>query len=251
MLGPTKTNGSGEDITLARIKALTFSEKKILDVTGEFTLFKQLYNKSESFAPKDYRTKTDKRIFSVSLIGEGTSDYGGPYRDVITLISSELNSPSLDLFIKTPNNISEIGSYRDKYIVNPNANTTSHLEYFNFLGKMFGHAISSGNVLHINIHPIFWNLILNNPFNFSDVETIDKLFFKLITDIENITDINNLGFDLFYVTQSVSGAQVPLIENGANIQVTNENKQEFLSLSKNYRIKEIEEQIKAVQNGLL
>ena len=42
-LGKIKEPGSSAQVKVSRIKALTFLEKKKVDVTGEFTLFKQLY----------------------------------------------------------------------------------------------------------------------------------------------------------------------------------------------------------------
>ena len=95
-------------------------------------------------------------IYSIDLVGEKAIDEGGPYHEIISCMCNELQSEYLDLFIKTPNNKNNLGQLRDKYIINPNSNQNIHKEAYEFIGKLMALAISSGEVLNLNLHPLIW-----------------------------------------------------------------------------------------------
>ena len=61
------------------------------------------------------------KCFSVKLLGEGSIDAGGPFRDTLTNIAQELESDLLPLLIKTPNNIHITGGNRECFMLNPHA----------------------------------------------------------------------------------------------------------------------------------
>ena len=177
----------------------------------------------KKFPITNYRSKRDNRLFLVKLSGEGATDYGGPYREILSIANDELQSSYLDLFIKSPNNRNEIGNFRDKYIINPGAKSALQFEMYVFLGYLMGYAICSGNLLNLTLHPVIWKLILNQAIDFSEYETIDKLFYKLINDIEKnrVNTIKDLEaiYDLNYTIQLSDGSDFELIPGGKNIQV--------------------------------
>ena len=115
----------------------------------------------KKFPISNYRAKRDNRLFVVTVSGEGATDYGGPYRDILSTASEELHSNYLDLFIKSPNHKNEIGSLRDKYIINPGAKSALQLEMYVFIGFLMGYAICSGYLLNLNLHAAIWKLIIN------------------------------------------------------------------------------------------
>jgi hypothetical protein len=82
-----------------------------------------------------------ERIFKVEFIGEGGIDAGGPYNEVISCITDELQSRFLPLFVPTSNNVHNVGEHRDAWIINPSATSALALDMFLFLGKMLGVAI--------------------------------------------------------------------------------------------------------------
>ena len=106
----------------------------------------------------------------------------------MSIISFELQSNHLDLFIKTPNNKNEIGTLRDKYIPNPKVKGQIKNDMLYFLGNLMLHSICTGNVLDLNLHPIFYKKLLNKEVDFSEIETLDKLSYKFIISLENIKD---------------------------------------------------------------
>lgn len=178
----------------------------------------------KKFPISNYRAKNDNRLFVVTLSGEGATDYGGPYRDILSTASEELHSNYLDLFIKSPNHKNEIGSMRDKFIINPGAKSALQLDMYVFIGYLMGYAICSGYLLNLNLHPLIWKLLLNQKVDFTEYETIDKLFYKLLLDLEK-TEIKTVkdfeaSNDLNYVIQLSDRSELELIQKGKNIQVS-------------------------------
>ena len=68
--------------------------------------------------------------FGVSFVGEASIDIGGPYREAISQICTELQSTALPLLIPSPNQKNDSGQFREKWTVNPGANTIIHLVIF-------------------------------------------------------------------------------------------------------------------------
>ena len=52
-------------------------------------------------------------------------------------------------------------------------------------------AISTGEVLDLNLHPIVFKVLLGNEIKFFDLLTLDEQFFKLIEDLEIYLQFNN------------------------------------------------------------
>jgi E3 ubiquitin-protein ligase HERC2 len=74
-------------------------------------------------------------------VGEGATDAGGPYNEVMSIICDELQSKYLSLFVQSQNAVHNIGENRDTWVINPRAENHLSKELFLFLGKMIGVAI--------------------------------------------------------------------------------------------------------------
>ena len=187
------------------------------------------------------------------MAGLGATDYGGPYRDVWSTAYDELQSNSINLFIKTPNNKNEVGSRRDRYIPNPTANLEINYDMYEFLGKLMGYAICSGTLINMNIHPIVWKLLLSTEITFEEYETIDKMFYNLIKNIENNTleqEEFQQSIDLCFTVQLSDGKEVELENGGKYISVTYENRDRFVKNAIRARLDEFKNQIKFIKKGL-
>ena len=247
-------NFEDEEISISRIKANVFYKKNILDRDLQYTVFSQLFRKTRGYPLKNYLCKINNRLFKIRLIGEGATDFSGVYNEVISIISFELESKYLDLFIKTPNNKNEIGALRDKFMPNPRAMGKMKNDMYYFLGNLMLHSISSGNVLNLNLHPIFYKKLLNKEVDFSEIETLDKLSYKFINNLENIKteeEFNNLHDDLYFVVHSSGDdSLVDLVENGQNKKVTFQNLPEYINLYKKFLLTEYDNQISIIHSGL-
>lgn len=251
-------NPNDYPITLNRMKAVKFYEKGIADLNGENTLFKQLFCKMKKFPVKNYLCKKSERLFRVYFKGEGASDMGGPYRDLFSNISEELQSDYLDLFIKTPNNKNDIGNLRDKFIPNPSSKSTIHQESYYFLGCLIASAIASGQLLSLNLHPLVWKMMLNRKVNFNEFDSIDKHFCKIMSDLEKCDVDKPLSqeefedsFDLNFTILLSDKTEVELIPNGKKTKVTLENKNKYIVLAKAERLREFKSQIESMRYGLM
>lgn len=249
-------NPAEKSIDISRIKAAKFYESNTVDSMGTSTVFGQLFQKMKKYPIKNYLSQPDNRLFVVNLLGEGSTDYGGPYRDVLTTICDELQSKYLDLFIQTPNHKNEIGLLRDKWIPNPSAKKAVHQDMYFFIGCMLGHAVSSGHLLSLNLHPLVWSKILSpNTGVFGDFESVDKLFFKYINEIEKTQAKTEEEFNEFYPELNFSillsdESEIELTRGGKNKKVTLSNKAEFVELAKKWRLSEFNLQVESIRAGL-
>lgn len=77
------------------------------------------------------------RAFKVKFAGEAADDYGGPYREVFTMLCSELeNEQVLPLLLQTPNGQHAAGSNRDKMIIQPASTSAELLQWYEMLGAL-------------------------------------------------------------------------------------------------------------------
>ena len=258
------------DITINRFKANNFKEKFKENNKSDFylneSIFGQLFNQLKDLIGKDFliekkrnneeeeENEADNRLFIVKLEDEKAIDQGGPYREILSDICDDIQSDYIELFIKTPNNKSDIGDFNDKYIINPSCNSIIYNEAYEFVGKLMILAISSGETFNFNFHPIIWKSLLENKITFKEYETIDYSFYDLITKLEermlnkDEDYINSL--DLNFVIKNSNEKDIELIKNGQYIKVTLENAQNFIDLAKEVRINEISNQIKYIKDGL-
>ena len=165
-----------------------------------------------------------------------------------------MRSDYVELFIKTPNNKSDSGEDRDRYIINPNCNNKTHIKALEFIGKLMVLAISSGETLNLNLHSVVWKALLENQITFEDFKDIDYDFYNMINQLKEALSNKDEKFinssDLYFAIQDSSGKQILLIENGQNVKVTLDNVKSFIDLSKSKRLEEITSQIKYIQEGL-
>ena len=247
-------------IDVDRYRAQTFYDKynessiKIKDIELTETIFGQVFHCCEKIDATKFLLKKGDRLFKVNLIGENAIDAGGPYREIISSMCGELQSNYIDLFIKTPNNENNIGQSRDKYIINPSLNKDIHKSAYEFIGKLMILAISSGESLNLNLHPIIWKGILEREITFEDYKTIDHIFYHNIIELEKglkNKDLNLINkYDLNFVIKNSNKEDIELKKNGEMIKVNLENLEEYINLSKSKRINEMLTQIEWIKNSI-
>ena len=198
-------------INVDRLKAKAFydkyneNSKKIKDIELKEIIFGQVFHSFEKakINENEFLLNKGDRLFRVNLIGENAIYAGGPYHEVISYMCGELQSNYCDLFIKTPNNLNNSGLLTDKYIPNPNSNKNIHKNAYIFIGKLFAMALSSGEALNLNLHPIIWKDILENEITFEDYKFVDINFYNNIKELEKglkEKDLNLLNiYDLTFV----------------------------------------------------
>ncbi|KTW26722.1 hypothetical protein T552_02728 [Pneumocystis carinii B80] len=186
-----------------------------------------------------------KKRFMVKFDGEDGLDYGGLSREFFFLLSHEMFNPFYCLF-----EYSSVDNYTLQ--INPHSGINpEHLNYFKFIGRVLGLAIFHRRFLDAFFIVSFYKMILKKKVTLADMESVDAEFFRSLTWIlEN--DITNV-LELTFSTEDDRFGEVMTIDlkpNGRNIEVTNDNKKEYVELVAYWRVfKRVEEQFNAFQSG--
>jgi hypothetical protein len=190
-------------------------------------------------------------------MGEHSQDAGGPYRESYAIYAAELQSPGLPLLLPTPNGRHAVGMNREKWILHPGSTGMTHMEMFIFLGKLFGIAIRTKEYLALNIPSIIWKLLVNDTPSIEDLEAIDLSLVKSINSIRHIDqegiDNNDSFSQIFFETFTTTTSDdriVNLLPDGANIDVTYDNREEYCDLVIKYRLHEFDVPAAAVRRGM-
>ncbi|ORZ06051.1 E3 ubiquitin-protein ligase RSP5 [Absidia repens] len=203
-------------------------------------LFEDSYAEVMRHSPSDLK----KRLM-VKFDGEDGLDYGGLSREYFFLLSHEMFNPFYCLFEY---------SAHDNYTlqINPHSSINpEHLNYFKFIGRVVGLSIFHRRFLDAFFIISFYKMILGKKVTVADMESVDNEFYRSLMWIMNndITDVLELTFSAEdhrfgeFVT-------IDLIPDGRNIEVTEENKKEYVALVAKWRItKRVEEQFKAFKEG--
>ena len=183
---------------------------------------------------------------SIRFHGEEGVDAGGVTREWFQVLSRQMFNPDYALF--TP-----VASDRTTFHPNRLSSVNpEHFMFFKFIGRVIGKALYEGRVLDCHFSRAVYKRILGKTVSIKDMETLDLDYYKsLVWMLENdITDIITENFSL--ETEAFGETQIiDLIENGRNIPVTEENKQEYVQLVVEYRLTgSVREQLENFLKGM-
>uniref|UniRef100_A0A8C2EB59 E3 ubiquitin-protein ligase HACE1 n=1 Tax=Cyprinus carpio TaxID=7962 RepID=A0A8C2EB59_CYPCA len=169
----------------------------------------------------------------------------GVVREWFDILSSEIINPDYALFTQSA----------DGTTFQPNSNSSvnpDHLNYFRFAGQILSLALYHRQLVNIYFTRSFYKHILGIPVSYQDVSSIDPEYAKNLQWILD-NDISDLGLELtFSVETDVFGnmEEVPLKPGGTAIQVTQDNKEEYVQLVTELRMtRAIQPQINAFLQG--
>lgn len=181
--------------------------------------------------------------FKVKFLHENGIDCGGLTKEWFTLITEAIFNPNFGLFVLSANNTYQPQPLSDK--INDN-----HIEYFRFAGKIVARCLIQELCINAHFTPSFRRQLLNHNIRLKDYEDIDKnIYLSMKTILEN--DVEPMYLTFTTIDDEFGDKKVvPLIEDGENIDVTNNNKNEYVSLYINYHLKKsINAQISAFCEG--
>ena len=180
---------------------------------------------------------------SISFGGESGVDQGGVTREWLDCLSQEIVNPERPLF-----QCSSVNNY--SYQINPNSSIEEHhLEYFNFVGKLLAKCVIDGNTVPIHFTTDIYNSLLQRPSQFSDLEAIDK---ELYRSLQWVLDNDPADLGMHFVVDVDSFgviAQHELKPGGEDIEVTSENKKEFVELKAQHTRDRVSEQRESLAVG--
>nr|XP_044991998.1 E3 ubiquitin-protein ligase HECW1 isoform X2 [Jaculus jaculus] len=191
------------------------------------------------------RKELQRNKLYITFVGEEGLDYSGPSREFFFLLSQELFNPYYGLFEYSAN---------DTYTVQispMSAFVENHLEWFRFSGRILGLALIHQYLLDAFFTRPFYKALLRLPCDLSDLEYLDEEFHQSLQWMKdnNITDILDLTFT---VNEEVFGqvTERELKSGGANTQVTEKNKKEYIERMVRWRVERgVVQQTEALVRG--
>ncbi|KAL2111527.1 hypothetical protein VUR80DRAFT_9881 [Thermomyces stellatus] len=201
----------------------------------------------DSYAEIQRQSPTDlKKRLMIKFDGEDGLDYGGLSREFFFLLSHEMFNPFYCLFEY---------SAHDNYTlqINPHSGINpEHLNYFKFIGRVVGLAIFHRRFLDAFFIGALYKMILGKSVVLADMEGVDSDFHRSLQWMLD-NDISGGILEATFSTEDERFGVVTeedLIPNGRNIEVTNENKKEYVDLMVRWRIeKRIAAQFEAFKEG--
>ncbi|XP_014227997.1 E3 ubiquitin-protein ligase Nedd-4 isoform X1 [Trichogramma pretiosum] len=181
----------------------------------------------------------------IEFEGEVGLDYGGLAREWFFLLSKEMFNPYYGLF-----EYSAMDNYTLQ--INPFSGVCNeeHLNYFKFIGRIAGMAVYHGKLLDAFFIRPFYKMMLSKTIDLKDMESVDSEYYNSLLWIKE-NDPSELELT-FCVDEDSFGhtSQRELKTNGANIPVTNENKDEYIQLVIQWRfVSRVQEQMNAFLEG--
>ncbi|XP_077424063.1 NEDD4-like E3 ubiquitin-protein ligase WWP2 isoform X1 [Vanacampus margaritifer] len=205
------------------------------------TLFEDSFQQIMNVKPYDLR----RRLYII-MRGEEGLDYGGIAREWFFLLSHEVLNPMYCLF-------EYAGKNNYCLQINPASSINpDHLMYFRFIGRFIAMALYHGKFIDTGFTLPFYKRMLDKKNTLKDLESIDPEFYNSIMWVKE-NSLEECGVELYFaqdmeILGKVSTHQ--LKDDGENILVNEENKEEYISLLTDWRFtRGVEEQTKAFLEG--
>jgi len=204
-----------------------------------------------------------QRAFKVEFEGEGATDAGGPYRELLSNLVEEAQSTALPLLIPTPNREQSLSQDRNKWAVNPSATSPRCMRLFELLGALMGLAMRTNHPMAFELPTFVWKLIVGDTPTMSDLAHVDLGTADLLQKIRHNTDPHLRDLDeeswdaavaqseLFtFEYHRSDGVPVPLRPGGSTEFVTFATRAAWCDAVERLRRDECAEQVGAIRHGL-
>ncbi|KAI8983636.1 hypothetical protein BDB01DRAFT_760698 [Pilobolus umbonatus] len=184
-----------------------------------------------------------KKSLRIEFIGEEGVDAGGLRKEWFLLLVRSLFDAQYGMF-----NFDD-----DSNLCWFNPASFENTDQFFLVGIVLGLAIYNSTILDVHLPLACYKKLLNLPVNFSDLESFRpalKRGFEQLLDFDG--DVENVFCRSFVAEIDAYGERqcIPLIPNGDKIMVTEENRQEFVSLYTDFLLnKSVERQFGAFKRG--
>lgn len=196
--------------------------------------------------------------WKVSFTNERGIDMGGLARELVTELSLDLRNPNCGIVCPTPNSISQVGYYRDKFIFVPTNNSLrDNDKLYMMVGALLLLVIRTGLVQEFDFAPVVWRFLVSNKITIEDIYEIDVNYKNTM---ESIKESINSGmseeefskqFNLNFVVKDSLGQENSLNQLGRSSKVTLANANEFIALSNEFRINELRKYMNWVRIGFM
>ncbi|ORX62479.1 HECT-domain-containing protein [Anaeromyces robustus] len=223
------------------MKMINNSETRI--IINRNNLFNDAFTKIMNKSPEEL-----KKLLRIKYKDEEGIDAGGLLRDFFNQISKEIGNPDYSLLQYSNDNSYELE-------INPKSNIVvpDHLKYFKFIGRIMGLAIFHKQYLSLTFTLLFYKKILNKPLEFPDLKYVDLEIYKNINWLRENEGAGNLSLTFSIENEDCYGnrKKIELKPNGANIDVNDLNKEEYIKLVVENKLNDRndEEQLNSIKEG--
>eukprot|EP01001_Neometanema_parovale_P008318 NODE_459_length_2451_cov_84.329897_g436_i0.p1 GENE.NODE_459_length_2451_cov_84.329897_g436_i0~~NODE_459_length_2451_cov_84.329897_g436_i0.p1 ORF type:complete len:747 (+),score=177.56 NODE_459_length_2451_cov_84.329897_g436_i0:77-2317(+) len=190
-----------------------------------------------------------KKPLRVQFIGEEGIDEGGVRKEFFQLLTNELFDPQFGMFVY--DEASRLHWF--------NRNSFENHQEYRLIGIMFGLAIYNSVILEIRFPMVVYKMLLGMPVGFKDLKGFDAELYKGFAALLEFEETDGMTVEetferTFSVEAEVYGAKVkvPLKENGQDIPLTIENRQEYVDLYTKYILQDsVAKQFAAFDSGFM
>ncbi|KAF1775863.1 HECT domain [Phytophthora cactorum] len=165
----------------------------------------------------------------ITFEGEPGIDAGGLLREWFGIVCKQIFSEKMGLFVPTKGE--DMSYWIDPLSGEKNEN---HLKLFRLAGILIGKALFEGLVLDVHLALPLLKHVLGIPISFSDLEFLDEELHRNCKWLRGNNHVEALC--LTFSVMLENGTEVDLKENGRNIDVTDDNKEEYLRLILEHRM---------------
>jgi hypothetical protein len=242
-----------EDIPINKLDAHVRRDRGDVDSENRYSVFSQVMRICNLWKATQLRNR--ERAFHCTFKGEGASDAGGPYNEVISTMCDELMSPFLPLFVPSTNRTQDVGLNRDCFVINPKALSAMHQDMYFFLGKLFGIALRTQNNLNLFLPPLFWKKLALEAVTIDDLRSTDVGTVNSVEALRGMKNLSEEEFmavfdDLTFTTKDSSGAEVELVPGGKRRSVKVADIEEYCDAVINFRLHENDEAYIQMRKGI-
>ncbi|KAH7485726.1 E3 ubiquitin-protein ligase TOM1-like [Phytophthora ramorum] len=165
----------------------------------------------------------------ITFDGEPGIDAGGLLREWFGIVCKQIFSEKMGLFVPTKGEDMS-------YWIDPlsDEKNETHLKLFRLAGILIGKALFEGLVLDAHLALPLLKHVLGIPISFSDLEFLDEELHRNCKWLRSNNHVEALC--LTFSVMLENGTEVDLKENGRNVDVTDENKEEYLRLVLEHRM---------------
>lgn len=183
-----------------------------------------------------------KFMYAIKDETEFFQDVGGVTREIYESAFKELFSEDRGLFM--------LSADEDTYVINPTRKSANEdMEEFYFIGLLMGKLLLDGLLLPAHLSLVLRKRLLESPIKFQDLQGVD---IELYNSLNWMKD--NSITDIVYETFSVENEQGDVVElkpGGSAIDVTDENKIEYIQLKTRHALVSTAlEETAAIREGL-
>ena len=203
------------------------------------TIFQDSYTQLASIPIEELKGR-----LRVSFKNEEAADIGGVTREWYIALSKAMFNPNIGLFKKS--------AHGNTYQPDPKSIIQSnHLRYFKFIGRIIGKALLDEQYLECYFTRALYKILVEQPLTIQDMQDYDSEIYNSLVWARD-HDLTGDEMSFSYTSDYFGRLEVKeLIENGTNIKVTNENKQQFIvKMCKALLYDGIKSQLKALLEGI-